>query len=173
MSMPVYTNAFLATLNARKAMSGAPTENSHMMVSMPSTLLNSVNGVNSKSQKSSQGISIRIDTTTQEYPENVRQVNLYPLKHLLNLFSSVKTQVGQGQEDLGEKDAVIDGDDYVCPTSSPLPINLLLSITTEYIDGKHETASVTVDGQQRLLCRIAAAHPFLAISPAYTNVHTM
>ncbi|KAG5642131.1 hypothetical protein DXG03_003581 [Asterophora parasitica] len=56
----LYTNSFLATLNARKTLTGKADDVSHMLVSIPPTLLNTQHTM---SKKSAQNISIRIDTT--------------------------------------------------------------------------------------------------------------
>ncbi|KAG6853831.1 hypothetical protein C0991_000945 [Blastosporella zonata] len=58
-SRPVYTNSFLATLNARKTLTGKVDDVSHMLVSLPPTLLNSQTGANKIGGQ--QTISIRID----------------------------------------------------------------------------------------------------------------
>jgi len=69
--LTVYTNAFLATLNARQSTTPGSVETSHMLMSMPPSMLSTtVNG--GSSQKVSQGISIRIErTTTRAYPDLV------------------------------------------------------------------------------------------------------
>jgi hypothetical protein len=60
----VYTNSFLATLNARKTITGRIDDVSHMLVSMPPTLITPL-GSAGKVSKVSQNISIRIDTTKE------------------------------------------------------------------------------------------------------------
>ncbi|KAG6855596.1 hypothetical protein H0H87_000391 [Tephrocybe sp. NHM501043] len=56
----LYTNSFLATLNARKTITGKVDEGSHMLVSMPPTLFNTQLSAGSK-KGAQQTISIRID----------------------------------------------------------------------------------------------------------------
>ncbi|KAF9463802.1 hypothetical protein BDZ94DRAFT_1321566 [Collybia nuda] len=63
----LYTNSFLATLNARKSITGRIDDVSHMLVSMPPTLLTPIGS----SGKSSQNISIRIDTTKERDREHL------------------------------------------------------------------------------------------------------
>ncbi|RDB29940.1 hypothetical protein Hypma_013791 [Hypsizygus marmoreus] len=63
----LYTNSFLATLNARKSITGRVDDVSHMLVSIPPTLLNTHN----LSKKSNQNISIRIDTTKEHDHEDI------------------------------------------------------------------------------------------------------
>jgi len=62
----LYTNSLLATLNARQVLTGKVEDVSHMLVSMPSTLLNSQNGLGRKNSKSTkaQNISIHIERST-------------------------------------------------------------------------------------------------------------
>ncbi|KAG6915647.1 hypothetical protein DXG01_010611 [Tephrocybe rancida] len=60
----LYTNSFLATLNARRTISGKVDDVSHMLVSIPPTLLNTHQSAASK-KGSQQTISIRIDTTQE------------------------------------------------------------------------------------------------------------
>jgi hypothetical protein len=56
----VYTNSFLATLNARESMKNNVNDTNHMMMSIPSGVL-SQGGTHSKSKQ--QSITIRIDTS--------------------------------------------------------------------------------------------------------------
>ncbi|KAG6855687.1 hypothetical protein H0H87_012076 [Tephrocybe sp. NHM501043] len=66
----LYTNSLLATLNARKALSNSALDDgSHMMVSMPPTIMNpSATGTESRAggmKSSPPNINIRIDTTKE------------------------------------------------------------------------------------------------------------
>ncbi|KAG5719380.1 hypothetical protein E4T56_gene13513 [Termitomyces sp. T112] len=62
----LYTNSFLATLNARKAITGQVDDISHMLVSIPPTLLNTHQGSAGK-KSHQQTISIRIETTQEQH----------------------------------------------------------------------------------------------------------
>ncbi|KAH0579391.1 hypothetical protein H2248_003530 [Termitomyces sp. 'cryptogamus'] len=62
----LYTNSFLATLNARKAITGQVDDISHMLVSIPPTLLNTQQGSAGK-KSHQQTISIRIETTQEQH----------------------------------------------------------------------------------------------------------
>lgn len=62
----VYTNSFLATLNARKTITGQIDDVSNMLVSIPSALSNTCqSSIRNKTQK--QAISIKIETTREQH----------------------------------------------------------------------------------------------------------
>ncbi|KAG6819430.1 hypothetical protein H0H93_011957 [Arthromyces matolae] len=59
----LYTNSFLATLNARKAITGKTDDVSHMLVSMPPTLLSSYQ----TAKVTQQSMSIKVETTQEHH----------------------------------------------------------------------------------------------------------
>ncbi|KAF5371406.1 hypothetical protein D9615_009697 [Tricholomella constricta] len=69
----LYTNSFLATLNARRTLTGKVDDVSHMLVSIPPTLLNTHHSGGQK--KSQANISIRIDTTHERDANNVMHIS--------------------------------------------------------------------------------------------------
>jgi len=63
-----YTNSFLATLNARKSISGKSQNSestSHMVMSVPTSALNSASATHHLSRSGKQDIAIRIETTRE------------------------------------------------------------------------------------------------------------
>ncbi|KAF8067054.1 hypothetical protein FPV67DRAFT_1226533 [Lyophyllum atratum] len=108
----LYTNSFLATLNARKTITGKENDVSHMLVSMPPTLVNSRHTAAKKSQ---QNISIRIDTTHERNEEEVRS-HLQVHEHLDSKFFSddelTQTDIPP-RSDTKERDTVEYGSNYI------------------------------------------------------------
>ncbi|KAG6879188.1 hypothetical protein C0992_004491, partial [Termitomyces sp. T32_za158] len=62
----LYTNSFLATLNARKAITGQVDDVSHMLVSIPPAFSNT-RQISTGNKLQHQAISIRIETTQEQH----------------------------------------------------------------------------------------------------------
>ncbi|KAF9463770.1 hypothetical protein BDZ94DRAFT_588844 [Collybia nuda] len=78
-----YTNSFLATLNARKSLTGTVDDVSHMLVSLPPSVLTPAGSIGTKA--GGQNISIRIDTTKESMHEE-RAVAMVRLLCLLVVY---------------------------------------------------------------------------------------
>ncbi|KAG6867251.1 hypothetical protein C0993_005198 [Termitomyces sp. T159_Od127] len=63
----IYTNSFLATLNARKAITGQIDDVSHMLVSIPPKISTTQQSSSIGNRSQAQAISIRIETTREQH----------------------------------------------------------------------------------------------------------
>ncbi|EDQ99371.1 uncharacterized protein LACBIDRAFT_316568 [Laccaria bicolor S238N-H82] len=89
-----YTNSFLATLNARKRISSDVDETSHMMVSLPPTVL--TGNMTTGSRTAQQNISIRIETTKEALRDEVNDKSM-----------TTNTETGRSDEDLPTKNMAL------------------------------------------------------------------
>ena len=82
----VYTNSFLATLNARQSLKGPVNNTSFMMMSLPTNGLSHISSGTTESRQQ-QSIAIRIDTTTEEM--KCETTSVCPLCPFLIIWNSL------------------------------------------------------------------------------------
>ncbi|KAF8625134.1 hypothetical protein AX17_006913 [Amanita inopinata Kibby_2008] len=116
----LYTNSFLATLNARKSIAETVDDHGHMLVSLQPTVLST----SSASKSHQQNISIRIDTTQEaqcDESQKVRQPSSRDPAHMEGgVYGSDSTHLHQGASADGQEHVDKSDDDFPIPKSRVL-----------------------------------------------------